>query len=123
MAFSVILTNATPTNTVEDVRYAFEKLDIGKIDTIDSYAEEHNLRIIRTFTIHFSDISNNLFARQFYERLLLNDIQEKAGDRNIIIPRVIYGTWRDGTDMMWYVHLANTPETGQREHKNVRIEM
>jgi len=112
MAFRIILTNAEVTNTIDDVRRAFTQLNIGPIETIDSFYEERKMRIIRTFAIQFSSLADNLFARQFYDRLVINDAKQRQGDKKIVIPRIIYGTWRDGTDMVWYVHLGSISESG-----------
>lgn len=111
MAYRIILTNAEATNTIDDVRRAFTQLNIGDIETIDSYHEERKMRTIRTFAIQFISLADNLFARQFYERLVENDIKQRQGYK-IIVPRIIYGTWRDGTDMVWYVHLGSVSELG-----------
>lgn len=122
MAYRIILTNAEATNTIEDVRRAFTQLNIGEIETIDSYYEERKMRTIRTFSIQFASLADNLFARQFYERLVENDAKQRQGDKKIIIPRIIYGTWRDGTDMVWYVHLGSVSESGIPLTK-VKVEM
>ena len=122
MAFRIILTNAEATNTIEDVRRAFVQLNIGEIETIDSYYEERKMRTIRTFSIQFASLADNLFAKQFYERLVTNDAKQRSGDKKVVIPRIIYGTWRDGTDMVWYVHLGSLSETGIQLTK-VKVEM
>ena len=122
MAYRIILTNAEATNTIDDVRRAFKQLNIGEIETIDSYHEERKMRTIRTFSIQFVSIADNLFAKQFYDRLVMNDAKQREGDKKIVIPRIIYGTWRDGTDMVWHVHLGSITEAGI-PLTNVKIEM
>jgi hypothetical protein len=122
MAYRIILTNAVATNTIDEVRRAFTQLNIGEIETIDSYYEERKMRTIRTFSIQFASVADNLFAKQFYERLVFNDAKQREGDKRIVVPRIIYGTWRDGTDMIWYAHLGSLSEVGV-PLTNVKVEM
>ena len=134
MAFSAFISSALPTNTVEDVRRAVERLNIGVIDKIDTKDyEARDGRTLRKFWIHFSSKSSNEFTERLLSRVSANDARQKNGEVINVseIPRIVYGTRRDGSDMYWYVYYCKTPAERIAEQEariastppNVRIEM
>jgi hypothetical protein len=129
MAFSAFISSALTTTTVDDVRRVFEQLDVGVIDKIDT-KDYHgrNGRSLRKFWIHFSSVAENENAKKFQSRLLSNDerMQNDLDISSSDIPRIVYGTRRDGSDMYWYVYYCKTPAERLAEQESriaVRIEM
>jgi hypothetical protein len=132
MAFSAFISSALPSNSVEDVRRVFTQLDVGVIEKIDSKDYEgRDGRPLRKFWIHFS--SSTETGKRFHARLASNDARQKNGETVLVsdIPRIVYNTRRDGSDMYWYVYNCKTPTERAAEQEarvasttaNVRIEM
>ena len=110
MAFSVVITNTSCINFYEDVHDAFHQLNIGVVDSVVPYREMTETgAVYKGLRVNFESVADNLFAKQFYERLVSNYELEKAGE-SVVYPRVIYGTKRDGSDMFWYVSLIDPNE-------------
>jgi hypothetical protein len=110
MAFTVNLTNTCCINSYEDVRDVFHQLNIGTLESIDSYSEMTELGpAYKGLRLCFESVADNLFAKQFYARLVSNYEREQEGE-TVVYPRVIYGTKRDGSDMFWYVSLCKSNE-------------
>jgi len=132
MAFSAFISSALPTNSVEDVQRVFTQLNLGVIEKIDTKDYEgRDGRPLRKFWVHFSTSTES--GQKFHARLASNEARQKNGEmvQGSEIPRIIYNTRRDGSDMYWYVYHCKTPAERAAEHEariastapNVRIEM
>ena len=105
MAFRVIVSNITCANMVEEVWDVFERLHLGPIVSIEC-CELDIHEPFHGFTILFSSVADNIFAKHFYERLVSDNTRKQSGE-SVVYPRVIYGTNRDGSDKYWNVYLSD----------------
>ena len=115
---TIKLTNTTCINFTNDVWDVFQQLNIGSIDTIMPYRDGD----IYGFKIRFNTIDAT-----FHERILSDHERELAGEQ-VVLPRILYGKKRDGSDMFWYASLYTTEQPISYIRKplfnpDVRIEM
>jgi hypothetical protein len=118
-AKTIFISSALPMTSVDDVRACFEEHTLGVIDKIDTKDYERDGRTLRKFWIHYSSTNELAFTKSFFDRLFDNNRRQKAGEvvTTSQVPRIIYNTRRDGSDMYWYVYYAPTPAEREQEQK------